>query len=76
VITWDVIFTGLKLIVQLLGWLQSKGYIEQGREEERAAAARELLRAMQVAIGVQTELKNKTDEEIDAIARSKGWYRD
>lgn len=74
--TWTTILTGMKLLVQLLGWLQSRGYIEQGRREERAAQLAAIFRDITVAAGVESQVRVMSDEEVDNTLEANSWYRD
>lgn len=66
----------IKLLTALTTYFQSRGWIEQGRQEEREAALRTALSSLAKANGVIAEFKGKADEEVDKTIEAKGWYRD
>lgn len=74
--SFTLILNLLKLLVSLAAYFQSRGWIEQGRKEEREAAFRELTASLSKALLIEKEIDSATDEQIDAIARDNGWYRD
>lgn len=68
------IFSLIKLLISLLSYFQSRGWIEQGRKEEREAMLREVYASLSSALKVEKEIDSATDQEIDAMFENNGWY--
>lgn len=66
----------IKLLTTLTTYFQSRGWIEQGRQEEREAALRTALTSLARANGVIAEFREKTDEDVDRELGERGLYRD
>lgn len=73
--TWQTALTLVKLVIQLLGWLQSRGYIEQGRQEERDRAAREVQAMLAKTLKIEQDISNVSDVDLDSYIQGRGWYR-
>jgi hypothetical protein len=65
----------IKLLASLISYFQSRGWIEQGRKEEREAVMGEIYASLSRALKLEKEIDNASDKEIDAMFESRGWYR-
>jgi hypothetical protein len=75
-VNFATIIALIKLVASLITFFQSRGWIEQGRQEERARAMKEVLASLTIATGVQDEIRILGDEEVDKLIEERGWYRD